>query len=120
MTTDRGAIARAVAAAALGVPGVTRLTGGGGPVRAATHYPGGTVTGVRLEEAKVWVHIVSGRLPLGPLADEVHRAVRAELQRLGEGRRVELVIEDLDELALRAFLRAPRREPVVHAGQGAA
>lgn len=100
MTTDRGATARAVAAAVMGVPGVVRLTGGQGAVRAATHYPGGTVTGVRLTTKEVWVHIVLGRLPLAPVADEVRRAVRAELDRMGDARAVEIVVEDLDESAL--------------------
>lgn len=107
MTTDRGAIARVVAAAALGVPGVAQLTGGRGAVRAVTHYPGGTVTGVRLDTARVWVHIVAGRLPLRPLADAVHRAVRAELDRMGDARTVDLVIEDLDESALEVVPAGP-------------
>lgn len=103
-TPDRGATAFAVAAAALEVPGVARLTTGRGPVAATTHYPGGKVTGVRMTEEKVWVHIVAGLLPLGPVADEVHRAVRAALHRMGDARPVEVIIEDLDESASRSPL----------------
>ncbi len=103
-TPDRGATAHAVAAAALEVPGVARLTAGRGPVAAATHYPGGKVTGVRMTEEGVWVHIVVGLLPLGPVADRVHRAVRAALDRIGDARPVEVVIEDLDEPAFRSPL----------------
>ncbi|MFW6033763.1 MAG: hypothetical protein ACOC9R_01400 [bacterium] len=103
-TPDRGAIAHAVAAAALEVPGVARLTAGRGPVAAATHYPGGKVTGVRMTEEGVWVHIVVGLLPLGPVADEVHRAVRAALDRMGDARPVEVIIEDVEESAFRSPL----------------
>lgn len=109
--TDRGALARSVAAAAQGVPGVARLTGGRGAVTAATHYPGGTVTGVRLTQEGVWVHIVAGRLPLVPLAEEVHRAVRAALNKAGDARAVELVVEDLDEHALRALQAGRQGSP---------
>lgn len=100
MTADHGTTARAVAAAALGVPGVARLTGGGGAVTAATHYPGGTVTGVRLAPDKVWVHIVVGRLPLNPVADDVRRVGRGVLDDMRDGRAVEVVVEDLDESVL--------------------
>lgn len=108
MTTDHGATARSVAAAALGVPGVVGLTGGQGAVIAATHYPGGTVTGVRLSAAKVCVHIVVGRLPLGPVADDVRGAVRAALEGMGDTRVVEVVVEDLDESAFSTALVGQR------------
>jgi hypothetical protein len=46
VSTDRETTARAVATAALGVPGVAGLTGGRGAVLAATNFPGGRVIGV--------------------------------------------------------------------------
>lgn len=110
MTTDHGATARAVAAAALAVPGVARLTGGRGAVTAVTHYPGGTVTGVRLAPAEVWVHIVVARLPLGPVVDHVRSAGRVVLDEMGDARAVEVVVEDLDESAL-GTLHAARGGP---------
>lgn len=99
MTADRGATARAVADAVLNVPSVARLTGGKGAVSAATHYPGGTVRGVRLGPDTVWVHIVVARLPLAPAADEARRAARSALDGMGDARTVDVVVEDIDEAA---------------------
>lgn len=100
MTADHGATARAVATAVLAVPGVARLTSGRGAVAAATHYPGGTVRGVRLSTDRVRVHIVVAQLPLRPVADEALRAARTVLDGMGDARKVEVVIDDVDESAL--------------------
>ena len=100
MSTDRETTARAVATAALGVPGVAGLTGGRGAVLAATNFPGGRVVGVQLTPTSVWVHVVLGRLPLDSVADEVRLAVRAALDRLQDARVVEVVVDDIDESVL--------------------
>lgn len=103
MTADHGATARAVAAAVEAVPGVARLTTGKGVVSAATHYPGGTVNGVRVVTDMVWVHIVVARLPISPVADDALRAARTALDGMGDSRKVEVVVEDVDEGALDSF-----------------
>jgi hypothetical protein len=77
------------------VPGVARLSGGRG-VEAATLYPGGKVVGVVADEQAVRVHLVAGRLPLGPLVAEVRAAVAIVLAGLGAARVVDLVVEDLE------------------------
>ena len=99
-TVDRAALAQAVAAGVLAVPGVARLSGGRG-IEAATLYPGGKVVGVVTDDQVVRVHLVAGRLPLGPLVQEVRAAVAIVLVALGAARVVDLVVEDLelDQLA---------------------
>ena len=94
-TVDRATLAQAVAAGVLAVPGVARLSGGRG-VEAATLYPGGKVVGVVADEQAVRVHVVAGRLPLGPLVQEVRAAVAIVLAGLGTARVVDLVVEDLE------------------------
>ena len=94
-TVDRATLAQAVAAGVLAVPGVARLSGGRG-VEAATLYPGGKVVGVVADDQAVRVHIVAGRLPLGPLVQEVRAAVAIILAGLGAARVVDLVVEDLE------------------------
>ena len=94
-TVDRATLAQAVAAGVLAVPGVARLSGGRG-VEAATLYPGGKVVGVVADDQAVQVHVVAGRLPLGPLVQEVRAAVAIVLAGLGAARVVDLVVEDLE------------------------
>jgi hypothetical protein len=94
-TVDRATLAQAVAAGVLAVPGVARLSGGRG-VEAATLYPGGKVVGVVADDQAVRVHVVAGRLPLGPLVREVRAAVAIVLAGLGAARVVDLVVEDLE------------------------
>lgn len=98
-TPDRGALARAVAAAAAATPGVARLAGGPG-VQIATHYPGGTVVGVALTTDLVSVHLVVDRVPMEPVTTAVIAAVRAVLSALRDARRVQVVVEDVDDSAL--------------------
>lgn len=96
MTTDRGAAAAppetadVVAAAVLAVPGVTALHAGGfGEV--ATYLPGRRVTGVRLGEQDVEVHVV---LELGaPILDVAHR-IRERVSEIVR-RPVQVFVEDL-------------------------
>jgi hypothetical protein len=92
---ERATLAQAVAAAVGAVPGVARLTGGGG-VEAATLYPGGKVIGVVVDAHAVTVHVVAGELPLASLITRVQAAVAAVLADLGASQAVDLVVEDLD------------------------
>ncbi len=85
-----GAIADSVAAAALSVPGVTRLhTGSFGEV--ATYLPGRRVEGVRLQGGSTEVHLV-----LRPEVDLLRtaEAVRAVVTALVGGT-VDVFVEDL-------------------------
>lgn len=101
---DRGVLARAVAAAAGSTPGVVALVPGDGtPV--VTHVPGGTVVGVGLRDSAVSVHIVVDRLPLEPVVAAVARAVSTVLADADDGRRVEVVVEDVTDEAVAAGLR---------------
>jgi hypothetical protein len=83
-TVDRATLAQTIAAGVLAVPGVARL------------YPGGKVIGVVADEQVVRVHVVAGRLPLGPLVQELRATVAIVLAGLGAARVVDLVIEDLE------------------------
>jgi hypothetical protein len=94
-------VASKVRDAVLAVPGVTRLTPGG-PVEVATLFAGGKVVGVRLGDA-VEVHVAVDRLPIAPLAEQVRAAVRTVLERDGESRPVEVVVDDLEPEALPAI-----------------
>lgn len=122
MTTpiaDRAALAHAVAASVAGVPGVARLSGGAG-IEAATLYPGGKVTGVKVSDHRVAVHIAADRLPLPALAGEVRAAARAALASLASEHAVDVVIEalDLEQLPLLAASTDERRAQPVAAGHG--
>ena len=78
----------------LAVPGVARLSaaaGRGG--HAVPRRQGGRVVA---DDQAVRVHLVAGRLPLGPLIQEVRAAVTIVLVALGAARGVDLVIEDLE------------------------
>lgn len=99
--TDRAGLARAVAAAAGATTGVSRLVAGG-LIPAVTHVPGGTVPGVRLGTTAVSVHIAVDRFPLEPVITGVVQAVGAVLAGAGDERRVEVVVEDVEDSALRS------------------
>ncbi len=96
---DRGALARAVAEAAAGTPGVARLVAGAG-VPAVTHCPGAVVVGVVLSGTEVSVHLCADRLPLAPVADAVAGSVGAVLAAAGDPRPVRVVVEDVTDTAL--------------------
>ncbi len=105
---DRGALARAVAAAASSIPGVSRLVPGGG-VPVATHYPGGVVPGVGLGPESVSVHVVVDTFPLEPIVTGVVGAVSRALSDAGDERRVEVVVEDVEDRALERMVKPQRR-----------
>lgn len=98
LSSGQERLARAVADAVLGVPGVDRLAAGDG-VEVATLFPGGKVTGIRLGDP-VEVHVVLGRLPVGPVAERIRVAVREVLAVAGEERTVVVTVEDLSPTAL--------------------
>lgn len=93
----RAELARAVADAVVKAPGVARLSPGP-VVEVATVYPGGKVIGVRLADTVV-VHLVAAVLPLRPVAEAATAACRAVLDEAGDERRVEVVIDDVDDSA---------------------
>lgn len=97
--TDRATLARAVAAAAGSTPGVARLVPGAG-VPVVTQVPGGAVPGVRLGPSAVSVHVAVDRFPLEPVITGVVEAVSAVLAGAGDTRRVEVVVEDVDDDAV--------------------
>ncbi len=105
---DRGALARAVATAASNVPGVSRLVPGSG-VPVATHYPGGVVPGVGLGPEAVSVHVVVDTFPLEPIVTGVVAAVGRTLADVGDPRRVEVVVEDVEDRALERMVKPQRR-----------
>lgn len=93
------ALARAVRDAVTGVPGVTRLTGGG-PVEVAARFPGGRIAGLRLTGDVVEVRIAIDRLPVHPIADRAHDAAVAALRRAGDDRPVRVLVADIDTESL--------------------
>jgi hypothetical protein len=84
-----------VAEAVKAVPGVARLSPGT-QVEVATQYAGGKVIGVGLSAEVVFVHVVVDLLPVAPVAEAVRSAAATALASLGDRRRVEVVVEDLD------------------------
>jgi len=90
----RSDLAEAAADATLRVPGVAALSAGTG-VEVATYYPGGKTLGVRLRDDGAEVHIVAGRGPLQPLAEEVAVAVGQVLAAAGAGTPVTVVVDDV-------------------------
>jgi hypothetical protein len=86
------ALAERVAEAALACPDVLALSGGTvGEV--ATYLPGRRVTGVRLRDTVVEVHVV-GRY--GPPMDEIGAQVRAAVTPFVGDRTLAVTIDDLD------------------------
>lgn len=92
-------VARAVADAALAVPGVAGLSPGKG-IEVSTQFSGGKVVGVRLTRDGVTVAIVADRVPLPEIANEVTATVRRVLSATGDDRPVTVVIDDLVPEAL--------------------
>ncbi|WP_329110425.1 hypothetical protein OG792_15850 [Micromonospora sp. NBC_01699] len=101
---DRVALATAVRDAVLGVDGVAGLSTGG-PVEVATLYAGGKVSGVRLADDLVEVHVTVDAVPIEPLGERIRAAVRSVLERAGADRPVEVVVDDVDLAALTAETR---------------
>jgi hypothetical protein len=87
-------IARAVADAALAVPGVAGLSPGTG-VEVSTQFSGGKVIGVRLTGDEVEVHIIADRVPLPPIANEAAAAAGRVLKAGGDDRPVVVVVDDI-------------------------
>ena len=82
-----------LAALVLACPAVAGLSGG--PFgAAATYLPGRTVPGVRISPDNVEVHVVAR---YGPTVGELAGQVRAALAGVVLGRRVDIVVEDLDD-----------------------
>ncbi|MGW0435990.1 hypothetical protein ACWDV4_26025 [Micromonospora sp. NPDC003197] len=94
---DQQRLASAVRDAVLAVPGVARLTSGGA-IEVATQFSGGKVVGVRLGDP-VEVHVAVDRSPIIPVTEQVRAAVQAVLDRSGEHRPVEVVVDDIDPVA---------------------
>jgi hypothetical protein len=90
---DAAGLARSIADAVTAVPGVRRLTGGA--IEVATRFAGGKVLGVRLADT-VEVHLVADLVPLPPVAEQAARAAKSVLAKTGDGRQVEVVIEDVE------------------------
>jgi hypothetical protein len=88
-------LAHAAADAALGVPGVARLSPGHG-VEVSTQYAGGKVLGVRLGGDRAEVHIVADQVPLPPITDQVAAAVAGVLAAAGEAKPVTVVVADIE------------------------
>ncbi len=86
--------AQLVADAVDSVPGVRRSVGPG--VEVATQYRGGKVTGVALGPAEITVCLVALDPHVRRLADAVHAAVRGVLDATGDGRRLDVVVADVD------------------------
>jgi hypothetical protein len=99
-------VARAVAEAAMAVPGVAALTPGTG-VEVSTQFSGGKVVGVRLHGDEVEIHIRADRVPLPAVGREVVAAARRVLAAAGDERRVLVVVDDvvLDALDRRGASR---------------
>ena len=92
-------VARAVADAVLGVPGVAQLSPGF-PVEVATLFAGGKVVGVRLSGEVVEVHIVADRGPLPAVAEEASAAAKRTLSAAGDDRDVMVVVDDVEASAV--------------------
>jgi hypothetical protein len=103
--SDRERLVSAVRDAVLAVPGVARLTTGGA-IEVATQFAGGKVVGVRLGNP-VEVHVAVDRSPIIPVTDRVRAAVHAVLERSGEPRPVDVVVDDIDPVAL--AVNVPKR-----------
>jgi phenylpyruvate tautomerase PptA (4-oxalocrotonate tautomerase family) len=108
-SSRRRELAETVAAAVDEVAGVRR-TFGSGVVECSTLFPGGRVEGVALRDESVLVCVALARLPVLAVAGEVTAAARDALKALGDKRRVDVVIDDLDLEVLPALAAPePRR-----------
>ncbi len=88
MTVDVDALAGAV----LACPSVTRLTGGS-PVEVATYLPGRRVTGVRVADGEVEIHV---KARWGRTLPEVADRVRTAVAPLVGGRAVSVHVDDIE------------------------
>jgi hypothetical protein len=107
---DRGAVARAVAAGVVNVPGVVRLDAGSG-VEVATYWPGGRTIGVVLRSDRLSVHVVVDRLPLAEVAGPVAAVATTVLRAVGLELPVEVVVAGLESDRLPPRPEPPRPEP---------
>jgi hypothetical protein len=116
---DRAALAQAVAANVAKVPGVARLSAGAG-IEVATLYRGGKVTGVKVTDRRVAVHIVAAQLPLLALTGEVRAAAQDALASVGSQLPVDVVVEalDVEQLPQAAASTDSGRPQACMAGQG--
>jgi hypothetical protein len=89
---DPAAQADAVVAIALAQPGVARLSSGHA-AEVATYLPGRRVTGVRLTDDAVEVHIVARWVPSLP---DLAQRVRESLTAVAGRRKVVVFIDDLE------------------------
>ena len=92
-------LARAIEEAVLAVPGVARLSRGPG-VEVSTLFAGGKVVGLRLSSDPVEVHLVADAAPLTPVAEAAAEAAMRALRAAGDERPVQVVIEDVEAVAL--------------------
>lgn len=99
--SSRLELARAVAQAVTALPGVDSMTPGPG-VPVVTLSAHGQVPGVRGGGDRVTIAVVAGRLPLAPLVAAVEQTAVAVLAEHGDTRRVDVVIGDVTDAALRA------------------
>ncbi|WP_144126539.1 hypothetical protein [Catellatospora sichuanensis] len=99
--SSRLELARAVAEAVTALPGVYSMTAGPG-VPVVTLSAHGQVPGVRGSDERVTVAVVAARLPLAPVAAAVGQAAEAVLAERGDTRRVDVVIGDVTDTALRS------------------
>jgi hypothetical protein len=107
---DRGAVARAIAAGVVNVPGVLRLDQGSG-VEVATYWPGGRTIGVVLRSDRLSVHVVVDRLPLADLAGAIAAVARTVLRAVGLELPVEVVVAGLETDRLPPRPEPPRPQP---------
>lgn len=95
-------IADRAAQAVAGCPGVARLAAG--PI--GTYLPGRVVPGVAVRESSVRVAVVAR---YGPALGEIARHVQAAVREVAPGRRVDVVIEDIEVPVERARAGAAAR-----------
>jgi hypothetical protein len=94
-STRRLEVASAVAAAVDSVPGAERSPGHTS-VEVATHHAGGRVIGIGLQDEVVLICVSLSRLPVPVVADEIAVAAQAALRRVGDKRRVQVDVDDID------------------------
>lgn len=87
-------LARAASEAALATEGVYSL-GAGRYAEAATYGANEKVSGVVVKPGEIEVHIVAG-YPLAKPIPELSESVRERISSRAEGRRVTVVVEDLE------------------------
>jgi hypothetical protein len=88
-------VASAVAAAVDSVAGAERSPGHSS-VEVATLHAGGRVIGIGLQDEVVLICVALSRLPVPVVANEIAAAAAAALRKLGDQRRVQVEIDDID------------------------